>query len=167
MERCAKKGYFWTYPTISFIIFWDYLMFYQIFLSPQVKQWAIITYKHGIYQFPQELPNHLRLRIPGNSEISGKCTNPTEWYPAPSPPPRQNKKLPNTSKKAPEKWRANPPPPCTTPEQNQIPPQIPHNRPQPTRHPVEIYPPKINNNDITRTSFRPPGKGYPQQTVLS
>ena len=24
-------------------------MFYQIFLSPQVKRWVIITYKHGIY----------------------------------------------------------------------------------------------------------------------
>ena len=23
-------------------------MFYQIFLSPQVKQWAIVTYKHGV-----------------------------------------------------------------------------------------------------------------------
>ena len=34
-------------------------MFYQIFLSPQVKRWAIITYKHGIY----ELPNDLRPRI--------------------------------------------------------------------------------------------------------
>ena len=33
-------------------------MFYQIFLSPQVKRWAIITYKHDIY----ELPNDLRLR---------------------------------------------------------------------------------------------------------
>ena len=32
-------------------------MFYQIFLSPQVKPWAIITYKHGIYQLPHELPN--------------------------------------------------------------------------------------------------------------
>ena len=28
-------------------------MFYQIFFSPQAKQWAIITYKHGIYKFPQ------------------------------------------------------------------------------------------------------------------
>ena len=37
-------------------------MFYQIFLSPQVKRWAIITYKHGIYEFPHELPNDLRLR---------------------------------------------------------------------------------------------------------
>ena len=31
-------------------------MFYQIFLSPQVKQRAIITYKH-------KLPNNLDLRI--------------------------------------------------------------------------------------------------------
>ena len=35
---------------------------YQIFLCPQVKQWAIITYKHGIY----ELPHDLSLRILGN-----------------------------------------------------------------------------------------------------
>ena len=37
-------------------------MFYQICLSPQVKQCAIINYKHGIYELPQELPNGLRLR---------------------------------------------------------------------------------------------------------
>ena len=37
-------------------------MFYQIFLSPQVKRWAIITYKHGIYELPHELPNDLRLK---------------------------------------------------------------------------------------------------------
>ena len=41
-------------------------MSYQIFLSPQVKRWAIITYKQGIYELPQELPNDLRLRILGN-----------------------------------------------------------------------------------------------------
>ena len=41
-------------------------MFNQIFLSPQVKLWAIITYKHGIFQLPQELPNDVRLRILGN-----------------------------------------------------------------------------------------------------
>ena len=29
-------------------IFRLFLMFYQIFLKPQVKQCAIITYKHGI-----------------------------------------------------------------------------------------------------------------------
>ena len=40
-------------------------MFYQIFLSPQVNRCAIITYKHGIYELPQELPNDLRLKILG------------------------------------------------------------------------------------------------------
>ena len=42
------------------------LMFYQILLSPQVKRWAIITYEHGIYELPHELPNDLKLRILGN-----------------------------------------------------------------------------------------------------
>ena len=31
-------------------------MFYQLFLSPEVKQCVIITYKYGIYELPQELP---------------------------------------------------------------------------------------------------------------
>ena len=42
-------------------------MFYQIFLSPQVKRWVIITCKHGIYELPQGLPNNLRLRIFGEN----------------------------------------------------------------------------------------------------
>ena len=50
-------------------------MFYQIFLSPKVKRWAIITYKHGIHELPYKLPNDLRLRILGSEEISGKCLN--------------------------------------------------------------------------------------------
>ena len=41
-------------------------MFYEIFLSPQVKQIVIISNKHGIYELPQELPNDLRLRKLGN-----------------------------------------------------------------------------------------------------
>ena len=41
-------------------------MFYKIFLSPEVKKWAIITYKYGTYKFPHELRNDLRLRILGN-----------------------------------------------------------------------------------------------------
>ena len=41
-------------------------MFYQIFLSRQVKRWVIITYKNGMYELPYELPNNLRLRILGN-----------------------------------------------------------------------------------------------------
>ena len=45
------------------MIFWDFLLFHQIFLSPQVKQCAIISYKHGIYELPNELLNDLKLRI--------------------------------------------------------------------------------------------------------
>ena len=51
-------------------------MFYQIFFSSQVKRCAIITYKHGIYQLPHELPNDLDLKI------LGKCLSPIEWYPS-------------------------------------------------------------------------------------
>ena len=39
-------------------------MFYQIFLSPQVKGRAIITYEHGT----DELPNDLRHRKLGKYE---------------------------------------------------------------------------------------------------
>ena len=41
------------------------LMFYQNLVSPQVKRWAIITYKNGKYEFYHELPNDLRLMILG------------------------------------------------------------------------------------------------------
>ena len=37
-----------------------------VFLSSQIKLCAIISYKHGIYELPHELPNELRLRILGN-----------------------------------------------------------------------------------------------------
>ena len=61
----------WNLPTILVIIFWDFSMFYQMFLSTQVKQNVIISIKHGIYDLPQELPNDSRLRIIGNiREIS-------------------------------------------------------------------------------------------------
>ena len=52
--------------SVVFIIFWDLLMFYQILLSPKVKQSAIICNKHGIYKLPHKLPNDLRLRTLGN-----------------------------------------------------------------------------------------------------
>ena len=35
-------------------------------IIPQMKRCEIITYQHGIYELPQELPNILRLRILGN-----------------------------------------------------------------------------------------------------
>ena len=53
-------------PTIISIIFWDSLMFYQIFLSSQLKRRAVITYKHGIHGLPNESPSDLWLRILGN-----------------------------------------------------------------------------------------------------
>ena len=40
-------------------------MFYQIFLSPQVRGIVNISNKHGKYEFPDELPNDLRLKILG------------------------------------------------------------------------------------------------------
>ena len=53
-------------PTVIFIIFWDFLMFYQIFLSPQEKRFGIIAYTHGIYELPHKLSNDLRFRILGS-----------------------------------------------------------------------------------------------------
>ena len=38
-------------------------MFYQIFFSPQVERYAIITYKHGICELSHELQNDFRLKI--------------------------------------------------------------------------------------------------------
>ena len=43
-------------------MFGDFLMFCQILFSPQAKQCVIITYKSGIYELRNELPNNLRLR---------------------------------------------------------------------------------------------------------
>ena len=43
-----------------FIIISDILIFYQIFLSPQVKRRVIISKKRGIYELPHELPSDLR-----------------------------------------------------------------------------------------------------------
>ena len=60
-NACPKTGSYRPFTSaISFIIFWDFLMLYQIFLSPRVKGWEIITYKHGIYGLSHELPNDLR-----------------------------------------------------------------------------------------------------------
>ena len=47
------------------IIFWDFLILYQILFSPQVKQSVIIINKHGIYELPHELSNDLTLTILG------------------------------------------------------------------------------------------------------
>ena len=60
--------------TIMEIMLWDVLMFYQIFLSPQVKRGAVISNKKGVWELPHELPNDL-----GNKENSGKSQNLVEW----------------------------------------------------------------------------------------
>ena len=50
-------------------------MFYQTFLSTQVRRKAILSNKHGICELPDELPNSLRLSILGKQERSGKYQN--------------------------------------------------------------------------------------------
>ena len=65
----------WGISTVMEIILWDFLMFYQIFLSPKVKRIAIISNKQGVYELLHKLPNDLRLRILGNKEKSGKFPN--------------------------------------------------------------------------------------------
>ena len=57
------------------ILFRDFLMFDQIFLSLQVKRSVIINNKHSIYELPHGLPNDLRLSILRNWEILGKSQN--------------------------------------------------------------------------------------------
>ena len=47
--------------TIMVIIFGDFLMFHQIFLSPQMKRSAIIYNKQAIYEFPHEMQKVLRV----------------------------------------------------------------------------------------------------------
>ena len=69
-----------TKSTFISLIFRDFQVFYQIFLSLQVKPCAIITYKHAIYELPHQMPNYLRLRIFGNQKISAKCLNFIEGY---------------------------------------------------------------------------------------
>ena len=41
------------------VILWDFLMFYQIFLSPKVKQSTIISNKQGVYELPHKLTKDL------------------------------------------------------------------------------------------------------------
>ena len=47
--------------TIIDIIFEDFLTLYQNLFSPQGKRSVIISYKHGVYELPHELPNDLKL----------------------------------------------------------------------------------------------------------
>ena len=81
--------------SIMYIIFWDSLILYQIFFSPQVKQSMILSNKHGIHQLPHKLPNDLRF---GSQEIRKenleiflkirKSVNFINYNPVTSLPPR-------------------------------------------------------------------------------
>ena len=67
LEKLAIRS-----STIMEIILGDFLMFYQIFLSRQVKQSPIISNNQGVNELPHEFPNDLRLTILGNKEKSGE-----------------------------------------------------------------------------------------------
>ena len=56
-------------------------MFYQIFLSPQLKRCGIITYKRGTYKLPHELPNDLRLKKLGHIRKVSKFHGMIAQYP--------------------------------------------------------------------------------------
>ena len=48
-----------------------------------MKRWAIINYKHGIYELPQELPNNLGLRKLGDIRKVSKLHRMIAQCPAP------------------------------------------------------------------------------------
>ena len=48
--------------TTVVITFWNLQMFYQMFLSQQVKRKVIITNKNGRYELTDELSNDVRLK---------------------------------------------------------------------------------------------------------
>ena len=79
----------------------------------------IITYKHGIYELPHELPNDLTLRKLGNIR---KVSKRPEWQPS-AQPPAKVKALPILAGN-PWKPETKLPPLCPTPPGNQSQPQI-------------------------------------------
>ena len=64
-------------------------MFYQIFLSLQVKRCAIIAYKHSIYDLSYELLNHLASQEMRKHYES--IQTPLNDMPVPSPTPPKKK----------------------------------------------------------------------------
>ena len=80
------------------IIFQDFLMFQQIFLSPQVKRIMIISTKHVIYELPHELPNDLRIWILGKNKILRRSRIFTQLQPS-AQSSSQNETFVNANKK--------------------------------------------------------------------
>ena len=146
-------------------------MFYQIFLSPHVKRCAVITYKCVIYEFPNELPKNLKLRISGSQEIPKKCPNCHRTIaqgPAPPPPP--------PTQKTPEKQKANTPrsaPPHTKtragpkyPKPQERPqPHTPTNPPPPNTH-THTHTNETMHNEMPPKSAKPPQSHAPRNTTF-
>ena len=57
-----------VFQTILVIIFTDFFMFQQFFLSPQAKRMVIISTKQVIYELPHKFLDDLKLRIFGNKK---------------------------------------------------------------------------------------------------
>ena len=73
---CVSTGQHKSFPIHNH--FHNILRLFDVlpnFPFPQLKPCAIITYEHGIYDLPHNLPNDLRLRILGNKGLSEKCLN--------------------------------------------------------------------------------------------
>ena len=95
-------------------------MFYEIFLSPQVKRWAIVIYKHSISS---------RFALPSPAQ-------PSPAQPSPAQPPRQNESpaiRATRRQKAPTTRPTRQPPPEPPPEPKQTDP-ISISQPSHPRH---------------------------------
>ena len=80
-------------PKIN-LAFWYCVINLPVFYSQRLEgSGFLVTYTHGIYDLPHELPNDLRFRIVENYEISGKCLNPSAQSPC------QTESFVNTSRK--------------------------------------------------------------------
>ena len=86
-----------------YCIFWDFLLFYQIFPAPRVKRCAIITYKHGkwVPERLNSLTNSQTTKKLGNVRRVRKPHRMIAKFPA----PRQIEYFVNASKKTLEKQK--------------------------------------------------------------
>ena len=130
---------FFRTPTTMVIIFGNFLMFDQIFYSPQVKRSVIISNKHGMHVLPYKLPNSLRLRILRNLGSILRNLGNIELQPSGQPPPTRTPR--QQRQKTPGKQKLNPPPPHGEPPHTKSgPPQKPSPRLH-DRTPKSISPP--------------------------
>ena len=69
------------------IIFWEFLLLYQLFFSLQVERSVIISNKQGIYDLPDELPKDLVRKLGKIKNLlkicQGQCS--AAKFPCPSP----------------------------------------------------------------------------------